>query len=86
MAGSAGLLLVLMAGVAFLPTLLRQSQEVYEWHASWGGTGSGPGEFDGPIGIAVDGAGFVYVSDAGNNRIQKFTADGRFVTEWDGTE
>ena len=34
---------------------------------------------------AVDGAGFVYVSDSGNDRIQKFTADGRFVAEWDGT-
>jgi len=84
-AGVAGLLLLTAVAVASVPTLLRQSREVYEWDASWGSTGSGPGEFDGPLGIAVDGSGFVYVSDAGNDRIQKFTADGRFVTEWGGT-
>lgn len=84
-AGSAGLVLLAAVAVAAVPTLLRQNREVYEWSASWGSTGSGPGEFQGPIGIAVDGSGFVYVSDSGNDRIQKFTADGRFVTEWGRT-
>ena len=37
-----------------------------------------PGEFNSPSGIAVDPQGFVYVADAGNNRIQKFNANGRF--------
>jgi sugar lactone lactonase YvrE len=35
--------------------------------------------------VAVDRAGFVYVADAGNHRIQKFSADGTFVTKW-GTQ
>ena len=26
--------------------------------------------------------GYVYVADSGNNRIQKFTADGKFITKW----
>lgn len=50
----------------------------------WGTSGSGPGEFDRPMGIATDGAGNVYVGDLGNHRIQKFTAGGTFLTEWGG--
>jgi len=30
----------------------------------------------------VDGSGNVYVTDTGNNRIQKFTSAGRFLTKW----
>ena len=30
----------------------------------------------------MDGAGDVYVIDSGNNRVQKFTSDGRFLTKW----
>ena len=30
----------------------------------------------------MDSSGFIYVSDIGNNRVQKFTADGQFVTKW----
>lgn len=39
---------------------------------AWGKTGSGPGDFNRPIGVAVDEQGSVYVSDTMNNRIQKF--------------
>lgn len=48
----------------------------------WGTTGSGPGQFSGPAGVAVDGAGDVYVADTGNNRVQKFDANGVFITQW----
>ncbi|MCH2266807.1 MAG: hypothetical protein MK515_10135, partial [SAR324 cluster bacterium] len=50
--------------------------------AQWGSQGSDSGEFERPIGIAVDGDDFVYVSDTGNQRIQKFTAQGKFVLRW----
>ena len=39
-----------------------------------------------PWGVATDSAGTVYVSDWRNDRIQKFEADGRFVTEFDGRD
>ncbi len=41
-----------------------------------GGTGKGPGQFARPHGMAVDSKGFLYVADAGNQRIQKFEVPG----------
>lgn len=79
------LMLVAALGVTILPTLHRQDRMTYEWERSWGSPGSGPGEFQGPIGVVVDDSGFVYVSDSGNDRIQKFTARGKFVGGWGGT-
>jgi predicted membrane-bound mannosyltransferase/DNA-binding beta-propeller fold protein YncE len=38
--------------------------------------------FNQPWGIAVDRSGSVYVADTWNHRIQKFDANGRFVTMW----
>src|SRR5436309_1476738 len=35
-----------------------------------------------PRAVAVDAHGHVYVGDTGNNRIEKFTADGTFITAW----
>jgi len=51
----------------------------------WGSYGSGDGQFNGPYGIAVAPDGSVYVDDAGNNRVQKFSATGTFVTKWGST-
>lgn len=57
---------------------------IRKWGANGGdGTsGTDPGEFDGPSGIAV-GNGSVYVGEEGANpRIQQFTLDGQFIREW----
>jgi|GEM_PF-1854001 len=50
----------------------------------WGNTGPGlgNGQFNVPMYIAVDVNGNIYVSDTGNNRIQKFTNNGIYVTQW----
>jgi DNA-binding beta-propeller fold protein YncE len=47
----------------------------------WGMKGSGPGQFDLPHSIAVDGD-LVYVGDRENGRIQIFDLNGRYVREW----
>jgi hypothetical protein len=52
--------------------------------AQAGGYGQGDGQLYYPHGIAVA-DGFVYVADAGNNRMQVFTVEGAFVRKW-GTE
>ena len=46
-----------------------------------GSSGTGAGQFDFPEGLAVDGTG-VYVTDSGNQRIQKLSSGGAFVTMW----
>ncbi|MBT5472424.1 MAG: hypothetical protein HOK41_17605, partial [Nitrospina sp.] len=51
---------------------------------SWGSQGAGPGQFNEPFAIAVDASGSVYVADARNHRVQKFTDDGKFISEWGG--
>jgi PKD repeat protein len=40
------------------------------------------GNFSTPIDVAVDSAGYVYVADWGNHRIQMFDGSGNFVTKW----
>lgn len=51
---------------------------------SWGEPGTGPGQFRLPHGIAIDREGDVYVADRENSRVQRFTADGKFVSELTG--
>lgn len=58
------------------------------YKSSWGtfatvDNGEAPGgTFNEPWGIAVGPDGSVYVTDTWNYRIQKFTAEGKFVTMW----
>jgi len=51
---------------------------------SWGVHGHGSGAFRVPHGIAVDGAGRVYVADRENDRVQVFDAEGRVLDVWPG--
>jgi hypothetical protein len=48
----------------------------------WGTHGKGPGEFETPHGIAFDGKNTLYVADRGNNRVQRFDLEGRYLGEW----
>ncbi|HMQ25815.1 MAG TPA: carboxypeptidase regulatory-like domain-containing protein, partial [Acidimicrobiales bacterium] len=47
--------------------------------AGWGTGGSGDGQFNLPIGVAVAPDGTVYVLDSGNRRVQRFNANGIFL-------
>ncbi|HVA95122.1 MAG TPA: peptidyl-alpha-hydroxyglycine alpha-amidating lyase family protein [Candidatus Dormibacteraeota bacterium] len=49
---------------------------------AWGKKGSAPGEFNEPHAIAMDSKGRIYVADRGNNRIQIFDQDGKFLKQW----
>ena len=45
----------------------------------FGSQGKEKGQFSVPCGVALDSDGCIYVSDTGNERIQKFTFDGQYI-------
>jgi DNA-binding beta-propeller fold protein YncE len=49
---------------------------------AWGKEGSGPGEFNLPHSLAMDSKGRLFVADRGNNRVQIFDQEGKFLDEW----
>jgi sugar lactone lactonase YvrE len=57
-----------------LPTFTFVSQ--------WGTQGSAPGQLSSPTGLALDGAGDIFVTDSNNNRVEEFTTAGAFVAQW----
>jgi tripartite motif-containing protein 71 len=57
------------------------SGDGYVESGSWGGIGSDTGQFIQPAGIAAYG-GYVYVADSENQRVQKFTDSGVYVSQW----
>jgi streptogramin lyase len=50
------------------------------WISTFGGFGTGNGQFEHPMGIAVDASGDVWVADWGNSRIQEFDSNGVYLT------
>ena len=48
----------------------------------WGEQGSEPGQLDAPSGMAFDRDDNLHIVDSGNDRVQKFTGDGRFLDSW----
>ncbi|WP_320673145.1 NHL repeat-containing protein [Patulibacter defluvii] len=68
--------------VQFVTRVLPDGREASAWGGLAGSTKDG--EFGGgELSIASDGrGGSVYVSDGRNERVQQFTADGRFVRKW----
>jgi hypothetical protein len=49
---------------------------------SWGGKGTGPGQFDLAHSIVIDAKGLLYVADRQNRRVQIFDAGGKYIREW----
>lgn len=49
-----------------------------------GRAGQGAGEFQMPLGLAIDEADRIYIADAGNNRVQVIDATGNYITEFGG--
>ncbi len=57
-----------------------------ELNYSWGTPGRGPGQFHLPHGIACATDGRVFVCDRESDRIQIFSPDGEYLTEWTDTQ
>jgi DNA-binding beta-propeller fold protein YncE len=56
--------------------------EEYTFSKTWGSTGTEDGQFIFPHSLAIDIYGNIYVTDTGNNRLQKFSSVGSFITKW----
>lgn len=54
----------------------------YKFFKLFGGKGSENGQLVAPHSIDIDKKGNVYVTDTGNNRIQKYDSDGNFLLKW----
>ncbi|HEY2140593.1 MAG TPA: NHL repeat-containing protein [Solirubrobacteraceae bacterium] len=66
----------------------------YVLSGSFGSQGGGNGDFSEPVGVAVNdsrepllqpAAGDVYVADTGNNRVERFSAEGAYISQFDGS-
>ena len=77
-----GVTAVLIVSVLAMFTAGARAEESYTFVSKWGSYGTGDGDFYCPMGIAVDNSDNVYVSEWGNDRIQKFDSVGDFITKW----
>ncbi|HEX5591771.1 MAG TPA: 6-bladed beta-propeller [Solirubrobacterales bacterium] len=63
---------------------IEEHNEKGELILSFASKGGGNGQVVEPKRLAVDGNGFVWVPDAGNNRVEVFTTGGEYVTQFGG--
>jgi sugar lactone lactonase YvrE len=73
------LILTLLAPV---PVRADPKEPPIKFLLQWGKKGKEPGEFHSPIGIAINGKDEVFITDVSNNRVQKFSADGKFLQQF----
>src|SRR5690242_12346035 len=64
-------------------SLLVSGAEQPRFLLQWGQQGTENGEFDFPIGIAINRADEVFVTDFTNYRVQKFTQEGKFLAAFE---
>ena len=66
-----------------LPLRVQVTQHQYQTVFTFGSQGNGQGQFNWPVGIAVsEKTGNIAVADQNNKRIQIFSSEGKFITEF----
>ncbi len=72
---------VLLLSNSFVPSSYGLGD--YDFISEWGSFGiAQSGHFSYPQFIAVGDDGSIYVSDLGNKRVQKFSSNGEYISEW----
>jgi DNA-binding beta-propeller fold protein YncE len=79
--GPAGDIFVVQGHGVGEPRVLR-FDKTGKFIKSWGGKGTGPGQFDLAHSIVIDSRDLVYVADRQNRRVQIFDLNGTFIKEW----
>ncbi len=77
--------LLVAALLVSLPTTPSPAAVLTNYVLQWGSFGSGNGQFNQPVGVAVDFSGNVYVTDMGNDRVQVFNGSGVWQYSFGGT-
>ncbi len=73
------LAIIICAGLLGFVLATGTALAAYQFQTSWGTAGAGDGQFTTPALIAVGPDGSVYVADTGNQRVEKFDANGAFL-------
>lgn len=75
----------LMGAATFICAVSAFSETTYRFERLWPMLAQ-PWYFSSPAGLACDDSGNVYVADSFNKRVQKFTAQGQFISMWNGSD
>ena len=75
-----GLLSMLVFVLALSSPVLAEDPP--DFLLQWGSYGTEPGQFIFPTGIAIDTSGYVYIADIWGLKLNKFSANGTFITAW----
>ena len=77
---------VVVAVSALASYVSAQAHEKTEYAFSFvfGSKGSGNGQFDNPMGVAIAPSGNIVVADTGNDRVQVFDHTGKFLSKFGG--
>ena len=84
-----GFLLILFYSLSLSGSVFGESNTTqYQFLNKFGEKGSEDGQMISPHSIDIDKDGNIYVTDTGNDRIQKYDNDGKFILQWgeEGTE
>ena len=77
------LLLAVTALLALCPSAMALAQRGHALEQTFGSTGSEAGQMLEPKGVAINEAtGDIYVVDSGNNRVDRFDREGKFIEAW----
>lgn len=77
-------------GSIYVPDLITGRVQKFDANGNYisqlGSQGTGPGQFQGPVAVTIDASGNIFVSDVNpnngqNGRVEKFAADGTFLSE-----
>src|SRR5262245_19931090 len=71
---------VLCLALIALATPTRASAPAFQF--AFGSAGAGAGQFNFPHGLAIAPDGSIYVGDTVNGRVQRFDANGGYVSQW----
>jgi hypothetical protein len=80
----AGALALAQAGLGFVASARATEAEALapRFLLEWGKQGTGQGELQFPIGIAITPGDAVFVTDSKNKRVQQFSTEGKFISQF----